>query len=248
MSDEPRLIPAHAGKTGIHRCDKGVATAHPRSRGENVAGSQVGPDEHGSSPLTRGKRPRAVGFGRGGRLIPAHAGKTTRRNGSSRRAAAHPRSRGENSRQARRSCRLSGSSPLTRGKLTGPPRVSDEIRLIPAHAGKTCLRRRMIRSRPAHPRSRGENGGRSIMVCPPPGLIPAHAGKTRGNPRVQHCVAAHPRSRGENSQVTEGCLPGRGSSPLTRGKRRLRQVPAGRARLIPAHAGKTPRCRQAAAR
>ena len=50
---------------------------------------------------------------------------------------------------------------------------------------------------------------------------------------------AHPRSRGENPcQRGPEPYPG-GSSPLTRGKRRLRRRRASRRRLIPAHAGKT---------
>ena len=50
-----RLIPAHAGKTALFcevLADRG---AHPRSRGENVAGVDWGLSEVGSSPLTRGK-------------------------------------------------------------------------------------------------------------------------------------------------------------------------------------------------
>ena len=49
------LIPAHAGKTALFcevLADRG---AHPRSRGENVAGVDWGLSEVGSSPLTRGK-------------------------------------------------------------------------------------------------------------------------------------------------------------------------------------------------
>ena len=52
------LIPAHAGKTSIpSRTDRGPG-AHPRSRGENAASSWGGRQFPGSSPLTRGKRPR----------------------------------------------------------------------------------------------------------------------------------------------------------------------------------------------
>ena len=71
----PRLIPAHAGKTG-HPLTRGRrGRSHPRSRGENTAGDQ---------PL----RPRG--------LIPAHAGKTRRCRSSHASRRAHPRSRGEN--------------------------------------------------------------------------------------------------------------------------------------------------------
>ena len=51
---------------------------------------------------------------------------------------------------------------------------------------------------------------------------------------------AHPRSRGENAGgFADGDLCG-GSSPLTRGKQTVNTITAARARLIPAHAGKTP--------
>ena len=51
---------------------------------------------------------------------------------------------------------------------------------------------------------------------------------------------AHPRSRGENLPRAPWPITFPGSSPLTRGKLRLRARSAGRRRLIPAHAGKTP--------
>ena len=91
----------------------------------------------GSSPLTRGKH-LVPSFGTASpRLIPAHAGKTRpkTRLGAYRRA--HPRSRGENDRGERVHLRASGSSPLTRGKLTSCEIIEGITRLIPAHAGKT---------------------------------------------------------------------------------------------------------------
>ena len=53
-------------------------------------------------------------------------------------AAAHPRSRGENTIVVVVTKVERGSSPLTRGKHgpTSPPPQTP--RLIPAHAGKTC--------------------------------------------------------------------------------------------------------------
>ena len=50
-----RLIPAHAGKTSSYACPHPTPRAHPRSRGENRAGRDLGADRRGSSPLTRGK-------------------------------------------------------------------------------------------------------------------------------------------------------------------------------------------------
>ena len=112
-----RLIPAHAGKTWCASSYPQRSRAHPRSRGENVVACGGTHGQGGSSPLTRGKRPLPSREGAGGRLIPAHAGKT--RTGTS-----PPRS----------TC---GSSPLTRGKLGCPLRTNQSSRLIPAHAGKT---------------------------------------------------------------------------------------------------------------
>ena len=111
----------------------------------------------GPSPLTRGKRATRCARRVRARLIPAHAGKTTgvvRRRSSHR---AHPRSRGENAPHAVPVEFGHGSSPLTRGKLVEGARLFDVVGLIPAHAGKTPLVSHRAISRPAHPRSRGEN-------------------------------------------------------------------------------------------
>ena len=70
------LIPAHAGKTYMHRHFSLSSRAHPRSRGENGGARARGDRRSGSSPLTRGKPiTRCARRGMGG-LIPAHAGKT----------------------------------------------------------------------------------------------------------------------------------------------------------------------------
>ena len=96
VGDLRRLIPAHAGKTlCVGPC--GTSTrAHPRSRGENDQGAPDHGWPVGSSPLTRGKLIVRSFRSVGGRLIPAHAGKTVRAGVSGSGAAAHPRSRGEN--------------------------------------------------------------------------------------------------------------------------------------------------------
>ena len=176
-------------------------------------------------------------------------------------SAAHPRSRGENIFHGRAVFLHGGSSPLTRGKLRGVLDGDLDLRLIPAHAGKTVQPRCRTHRPGAHPRSRGENhtyrmrhlvatgsspltrGKRvSAQVVPNRlGLIPAHAGKTGPQWLMLSRGTAHPRSRGENTDgsVDEGIA--QGSSPLTRGKLfrvRGHAAPLG---LIPAHAGKTGR-------
>ena len=196
--------------------------AHPRSRGENGHGRREHLRPRGSSPLTRGKLRHLLAQTRRGRLIPAHAGKTAWLVDVELTAGAHPRSRGENVRVTSRSARRPG--------------------LIPAHAGKTTRFRRLPRRGRAHPRSRGENVWVAIHVrfamgsspltrgkqdrgrgrVRRRGLIPAHAGKTCPLPIWWGCVRAHPRSRGENDLRSPLSEQRDGSSPLTRGKPRVR--------------------------
>ena len=71
-----RLIPAHAGKTLWSAGKSLIDGAHPRSRGENCGPVHETNGRPGSSPLTRGKRRLDQVDQAGGRLIPAHAGKT----------------------------------------------------------------------------------------------------------------------------------------------------------------------------
>ena len=177
---------------------------------------------------------------------------------------AHPRSRGENAIPLKESVSGPGSSPLTRGKRRLRQVPAGRARLIPAHAGKTSTRRIGWIAGAAHPRSRGENSQAKTIPARGPGsspltrgkpwqyavecrqerLIPAHAGKTITWVAQLITSWAHPRSRGENRDADLCASPHAGSSPLTRGKPHGNRPDAGRARLIPAHAGKT-RCAHA---
>ena len=152
-----RLIPAHAGKTRTRGRRPSRDTAHPRSRGENVIGSSRPRVRIGSSPLTRGKPGFLTIDEVRARLIPAHAGKTACPDFGTFLRPAHPRSRGENFDRPRENRRLRGSSPLTRGKLHALMPVLPQVRLIPAHAGKTRAPGAPHPVEGAHPRSRGEN-------------------------------------------------------------------------------------------
>ena len=180
------------------RISRTVASAHPRSRGENPRRHRSASNRTGSSPLTRGK-PHVVQEGADARgLIPAHAGKTMTAIEARACRGAHPRSRGENPGEGAHVPQLGGSSPLTRGKLERLPVLCDRLGLIPAHAGKTPSRSVICISLRAHPRSRGENRRSARRSAPASGsspltrgkldkfdhlgvserLIPAHAGKT----------------------------------------------------------------------
>ena len=158
-----------------------------------------------------------------------------------------------------------GSSPLTRGKRD-LQRHRDRIhRLIPTHAGKTRGASCPPWPEWAHPHSRGENarcflsavarvgsspltrGKRPGRTRPAPRrrLIPTHPGKTNPANRTTGEAGAHPHSRGENSnrRYSEKLAPG--SSPLTRGKQIRPIGQLEKLGLIPTHAGKTYRRRQA---
>ena len=254
-----RLIPAHAGKTAIQSAYKHSCSAHPRSRGENDGSRLALRRIVGSSPLTRGKRKLRSRWSSTSRLIPAHAGKTTRTPPQAMRTAAHPRSRGENENCSVLAVLTPGSSPLTRGKPIWLLSASMHVRLIPAHAGKTCSLPRSHRRVRAHPRSRGENAVKALVNQRLEGsspltrgkqdgpnyiagrlrLIPAHAGKTVSGLGGHFGLPAHPRSRGENLSRVAWMPPTPGSSPLTRGKRPCPSHPGRPSGLIPAHAGKT---------
>ena len=253
------LIPAHAGKTGACCGDRSTVGAHPRSRGENQADRFVMSPHEGSSPLTRGKLRVGQWINLTGGLIPAHAGKTGASGLRWNQDRAHPRSRGENSYSAKVTFTRPGSSPLTRGKRARRLEARALRGLIPAHAGKTDVTRARCCATGAHPRSRGENDGRTIRGLAVPGsspltrgkqdpattrtkavgLIPAHAGKTHPRPVTRMSSPAHPRSRGENRPTPHTAGGERGSSPLTRGKQAEGHALVAVRGLIPAHAGKT---------
>ena len=213
--------------------------AHPRSRGENIITDANPLSRHGSSPLTRGKR----GHGSHGQvehgLIPAHAGKTRRILTEADATKAHPRSRGENTQTSYIGMFKCGSSPLTRGKHADLIHRDVQVRLIPAHAGKTpCAATHDLLTGGSSPLTRGklpQGSGRYSQ----PGLIPAHAGKTSGDPHLHGDRGAHPRSRGENQPRAIVSTNHDGSSPLTRGKLFCHFHDQETAGLIPAHAGKT---------
>ena len=193
-----RLIPAHAGKTAVNRCQCDKPRAHPRACGENIFFGRHDVDDAGSSPRMRGKRHSRVKQLASLGLIPAHAGKTRPLEASVVTCGAHPRACGENASAEKPFEYRSGSSPRMRGKLEVAPSNACSAGLIPAHAGKTRAAVRESWKSRAHPRACGENPIPSLIAASVAGssprmrgkrvrhrkyfhgdrLIPAHAGKT----------------------------------------------------------------------
>ena len=93
-----------------------TASAHPRSRGENLHLVTVDEAWAGSSPLARGKLRIYVTAEQSERLIPARAGKTGREGIDSAGPQAHPRVSGENDVCTIARAIEAGSSPRERGK------------------------------------------------------------------------------------------------------------------------------------
>ena len=253
------LIPACAGKTARARSHWAARRAHPRVCGENVILGETIDGILGSSPRVRGKRGATHHRRAVRRLIPACAGKTRTRTGSSSASRAHPRVCGENCCCCQPSDRHRGSSPRVRGKQSSRSSTPRLPGLIPACAGKTPGVSPPSSLLGAHPRVCGENNPRPREQTSAVGssprvrgkrqqaapdllqgrLIPACAGKTSQPPAAPSQCPAHPRVCGENLWAITVRMSVVGSSPRVRGKRRHRKPPELRRRLIPACAGKT---------
>ncbi len=254
-----RLIPAHAGNTGIRRKSGSRGAAHPRTRGEHgfsVARSAAGV---GSSPHTRGTLIQGQKLSDCTRLIPAHAGNTAPTRAAPEAAPAHPRTRGEHARGSSTGAAPAGSSPHTRGTLSDATPPPADTRLIPAHAGNTQTATIAEGNKAAHPRTRGEHRSAPCPAAATSGssphtrgtqaarveaadrlrLIPAHAGNTGSRGACGSRRPAHPRTRGEHARGGGGQMVAPGSSPHTRGTRALLAAHEPVVRLIPAHAGNT---------
>ena len=152
-----RIIPAHAGQT--HACyhpDRD-RTDHPRACGANTTPMLNTALRAGSSPRMRGKRVvyrRSYGLER---IIPAHAGQTTRPAGRPDSRPDHPRACGANASEGDMRGFDAGSSPRMRGKRERQGTADRFCRIIPAHAGQTDAMDRTGFPHPDHPRACGAN-------------------------------------------------------------------------------------------
>ena len=237
------------------------APDHPRSRGEYINNRNAGLSREGSSPLSRGIRGRDRRPPPGGGIIPALAGNTSRRSWRRRACSDHPRSRGEYSTPVTSTSGGSGSSPLSRGILSGDGVAVLYRGIIPALAGNTAPAVVAAALRQDHPRSRGEypcaftnsltlSGSSPLSrgirtrprgVAPVRRIIPALAGNTAPICGSRARITDHPRSRGEYEKGCVRYLPDEGSSPLSRGILCCCLVLCVSPRIIPALAGNTPR-------
>ena len=147
-----------------------------------------------------------------------------------------------------------------RGKLTAVLARPPQLRITPAHAGKTQAPASISALPSDHPRACGENnkslcasmnqGGSpprmrgklasAISASGAPRITPAHAGKTNDSIYKYEHFTDHPRACGENSLIASRTISGPGSPPRMRGKRAYLKEQGIAPRITPAHAGKTP--------
>ena len=253
------ITPAHAGKSAGCHVVSSSKRDHPRTRGEKTEEDFLHLATDGSPPHTRGKGCNDFRYLRRQRITPAHAGKSLFSFAPGTCIQDHPRTRGEKLVPAAPKLPSCGSPPHTRGKAADKVLAEYQLRITPAHAGKSFLPWPEGQKPRDHPRTRGEKAphlrqGRRFTGSPPhtrgkvaavlglrrgERITPAHAGKSPWL-RLRHLRGTdHPRTRGEKSAAPASRSAGPGSPPHTRGKG-CRPTPrfAG-CRITPAHAGKS---------
>ena len=171
---------------------------------------------NGSSPLARGLLVCVFEWRVCVGIIPARAGFTLDLEPLIPALSDHPRSRGVYCAVRSPARKSPGSSPLARGLRVCVSGVDVLVGIIPARAGFTTCVRWCASHAWDHPRSRGVYMFCLLVVCPD-----------------------HPRSRGVYLRRSVGSGRTGGSSPLARGLRAGRAVPAVYGGIIPARAGFT---------
>ena len=171
--------------------------------------------------------------------------------------AVHPRIRGERTNRSAPARINRGSSPHTRGTLTGPRPEPPLPRFIPAYAGNACAGHQSVRDLTVHPRIRGERivsaKDEMMTIGSSPHtrgtlstrsarqrhrrFIPAYAGNAFQSVQRSSQAAVHPRIRGERVFTPAIQCAATGSSPHTRGTLCRWWPGAGAGRFIPAYAG-----------
>ena len=191
------ITPAHAGKSEGHRLCQLVSKDHPRACGEKDAIAWALGGKRGSPPRMRGKVELLSKRLRNSGITPAHAGKSVGMRFGEGGHWDHPRACGEKKIENADFPGYRGSPPRMRGKAVKNLRSANNVRITPAHAGKSTREAKSAVSDWDHPRACGEKkwGPRQRRRTPgsPPrmrgkapcrattpawgGITPAHAGK-----------------------------------------------------------------------
>ena len=253
------IIPAYAGNTQWIPSRRIPNRDHPRVCGEHWYTVRLVSLFRGSSPRMRGT-PNPINlnvntFG----IIPAYAGNTDRTRSKCSEYRDHPRVCGEHPYFAITRDDNKGSSPRMRGTQNPQSALFRRNGIIPAYAGNTHSRLKMLPAIRDHPRVCGEHWPLNLILTYPSGssprmrgtpvrrsrqydegrIIPAYAGNTLGGWSCSPSQEDHPRVCGEHRLMTGDPLYGTGSSPRMRGTRHCRPHPHHSFGIIPAYAGNT---------
>ena len=189
-----RIIPAHAGQTSALTALTRSPTDHPRACGANLARGYVRCPCRGSSPRMRGKLAIGNRNANNARIIPAHAGQTSRRHRFSSSTSDHPRACGANGATMIFDVSTFGSSPRMRGKHDDNIVDLFNSRIIPAHAGQTGRRTYSHGDSSDHPRACGANVMVPFAFTLMIGSSPRMRGKRRGvaqTGQAERIIPAH---------------------------------------------------------
>ena len=214
-----RIIPAHAGQTSWLPSGCAGYTDHPRACGANAPAGTTAQTPTGSSPRMRGKQAGPSISRRPRRIIPAHAGQTTRQTTSFISDSDHPRACGANDSEPWGLPDVHGSSPRMRGKLGGAGAFIVKKRIIPAHAGQTRWHAPTRPISPDHPRACGANPW--VITSPPwaVGSSPRMRGKQ--SDFMRKLLSAGPSIIGFaqwlQSSYYCSCLQSSAKTPISRG-------------------------------
>ena len=151
------ITPAHAGKTFKHTSFPHSEQDHPRACGENEINFATSRALAGSPPRMRGKQNGKKKRTRLRGITPAHAGKTVVVSYFQCVLRDHPRACGENKPIWDIAFLTIGSPPRMRGKRAHARQQGGNIRITPAHAGKTLYMLWHLPTSWDHPRACGEN-------------------------------------------------------------------------------------------
>ena len=235
--EQPRSIPACAGKPGLPPRSVCIHRVHPRVCGEAIYGRIACHPSVGPSPRVRGSQSRPLAVPAVLGSIPACAGKPSSKTRRVVTCRVHPRVCGEAAAYHEVTPPDRGPSPRVRGSPLTPLDPVDRAGSIPACAGKPYPGRPADGGGAVHPRVCGEafnaqvekatiqgpsprvRGSRPLGCATrwPLGSIPACAGKPRRAPNRSGIRRVHPRVCGEATIISHCRLTAPGPSPRVRG-------------------------------
>ena len=212
-----RITPAHAGKSTEEIQSQLDEKDHPRTCGEKLKAYKSPSSNRGSPPHMRGKVYKIATGDLDEGITPAHAGKRDFQFLYLQQPEDHPRTCGEKLKIVFFLLLPWGSPPHMRGKAFASACIANELRITPAHAGKsaewngtdwawwdhprTCGEKLLSRVRstikkgsPPHMRGKGTlNFPFSFLIR----ITPAHAGKRLQKQNYFFFTQDHPRTCGE---------------------------------------------------